>query len=213
MSQLSLFDTSTIPLPSSHPKGGQNDYEELSKIDGLTYIPNFITLAESCSIWQFINEEIWLDDLKRRVQHYGYKYDYKSRFIDYSMKLGCLPQWSLIVAQRLHKAGFMLEEPDQLIVNEYKPGQGIANHVDCEPCFGNTIASLSLGSACVMDLINRDSKEKVSILLEPCSLIILSGTARYQWTHGIQGRKTDTFKNVKFDRNDRISLTFRKVKI
>ncbi|GAB4039849.1 alpha-ketoglutarate-dependent dioxygenase AlkB [Spirosoma gilvum] len=212
MSQLSLFDTNIVPLTSFYQKGGQNDYEELNKVDGLIYIPNFITLAESSSIWQFINEEIWLDDLKRRVQHYGYKYDYKSRFIDYSMKLGCLPQWSLTVAQRLHRSGFMVEEPDQLIVNEYKPGQGIANHVDCEPCFGNTIASLSLGSACVMDLINKESKVKVSILLEPCSLVILSGAARYQWTHGIQGRKTDTFKNLKFDRSDRISLTFRKVK-
>jgi alkylated DNA repair dioxygenase AlkB len=114
-------------------------------------------------------------------------------------------------ANKLHREGYMPQIPDQLIVNEYNPGQGIASHVDCEPCFGDTIISLSLGSTCIMDFINKRTKEKIEILLEPRSLVVLKDDARYQWTHGIVGKKADYFKGQKYERTTRISLTFRNV--
>ena len=43
-------------------------------------------------------------------------------------------------------------EPDQVTVNEYLPGQGIAPHVDTHSAFEDGIASLSLGSSCVFTL-------------------------------------------------------------
>jgi alkylated DNA repair dioxygenase AlkB len=46
--------------------------------------------------------------------------------------------------------GLADEVTNQTIVNEYRPGQGIAAHVDCVPCFGATILSLSLGSSSVV---------------------------------------------------------------
>lgn len=39
---------------------------------------------------------------------------------------------------------------DQLIVNEYEPGQGINPHIDNIKLFKSDIASLSLGSDCIM---------------------------------------------------------------
>lgn len=45
-------------------------------ISGLTYIPNFITATEHDLLLPQIDQQPWLTDLKRRVQHYGYKYDY-----------------------------------------------------------------------------------------------------------------------------------------
>jgi len=210
--QTSLFGNSALKNKTSEiiPKT-LNDLTLLSKVKGLLYIPEYITKKEETSFWQSINAEIWLGDLKRRVQHYGYKYDYKARFIDYSMKIGELPQWIISQANKLHNDGYMAAIPDQLIVNEYKQGQGIANHVDCEPCFGETIISLSLGSTCVMEFINKDTKEKIEMLLEPRSLVVLKGDARYLWTHGIKGKKNDHFKGFKHERATRISLTFRNV--
>ena len=41
--------------------------------------------------------------------------------------------------------------PDQVTVNEYLPGQGIAAHVDTHEAFGHTLLSLSLVSGVVMD--------------------------------------------------------------
>ena len=174
-------------------------------------MPEFLTEEEQSNLWKEINKEPWLGDLKRRVQHYGWKYDYRSRAINYSMFLGELPPWAQSLARRLYKDGYISELPDQLIVNEYQPGQGIANHIDCEPCFGDTVISISLGSQCVMDFINTKTKEKVDALLEPRSLVVIAGESRKIWTHGIAGRKVDIFGSLKIDRRLRISLTFRKV--
>jgi len=188
-----------------------NDFTDLANIKGLNYFPRYITLEEHSFLWQNVNAETWLDDLKRRVQHYGYKYNYKARFIDYSMKIGELPSWVLPLAERLNKEGIMPQQPDQLIVNEYLAGQGIANHVDCEPCFGDTIVSLSLGGTCVMNFIHKQTKQKIEVLLEPCSLVVLTDEARYDWTHSIQAKKSDVFQQQKLARTTRISLTFRNI--
>jgi hypothetical protein len=70
-------------------------------------------------------------DLKRRVQHYGWRYDYKARRIDLSMRLGELPPWATRLALRLVRDGLVPQLADQVIVNEYVGRQGISKHVDC----------------------------------------------------------------------------------
>lgn len=184
---------------------------DISNVTGLTYVPNFLSKEEEISLIESIMSEKWLTDIKRRVQHYGYKYDYKSRSIDYSMFIGPLPSWALLYANKLQQEKHIDKVPDQLIVNEYLPGQGIANHTDCEPCFDETIISISLGSNCIMDFINLKTKQKVQVLLKRRSLVILNGDARYKWSHGIPKRKTDEFNGRRFERGTRISMTFRKV--
>jgi len=51
----------------------------LPNIPGLKYIESYITKEEEHELLAKIDESQWLIDLKRRVQHYGYKYDYKSK--------------------------------------------------------------------------------------------------------------------------------------
>lgn len=206
-----MFDTASSKPVRNIDQMVTNLESTIARISGLKYVPEFINEKEHEELWQAIYKEPWLTDLKRRVQHYGWKYDYKSRSIDYSMFLGELPSWAKPIAHRLYKSGYLPNMPDQLIINEYQPGQGIANHVDCEPCFGSTIITISLGSKCVMDFINIKTKEKIEVLLEPRSLAVLSEEARYNWSHGIAARKIDKFTNVKSDRQLRISMTFRNV--
>jgi len=185
---------------------------KITDIKGLRYVRNFITKKEHDYLLQQIDVSVWLDDLKRRVQHYGYKYDYKRRNIDLSMKIGELPSWALQVANKMYAEGLINYLPDQVIVNEYQVGQGISSHIDCEPCFEDTIISLSLGSACVMDFVHKDDKDqKLHKLLEPCSLVILQDEVRYNWLHGIKPNKTDNYNGRKIVRQRRVSLTFRKV--
>ena len=179
--------------------------------DGLTYIPDFITPAEEAALISTIDQQPWLTDLKRRVQHYGWKYDYTARRVDESMRLGSLPDWLMDYCQRLYDEDHFQKTPDQVIINEYQPGQGIAPHVDCVPCFEETIVSISLGSPCVMDFTHPSTGQKIAQLLEPCSLLIFSGDARYHWKHGIAARKTDKHNGQTIQRCRRISLTFRNV--
>lgn len=180
-------------------------------IAGLSYLPNYITPEEERELINTIDNQPWLTDLKRCTQHYGYKYDYTARKIDSSLKIGEIPNWLDKYCDHLSKKGMFKEKPDQVIINEYVLGQGISAHVDCIPCFAEEIASISLGSSCVMEFTNPLTKEKVSKLLEPRSLLIFKGDARYKWLHSIPPRKSDVWDGAKIARCRRISLTFRKV--
>jgi alkylated DNA repair dioxygenase AlkB len=62
-----------------------------------------------------------------------------------------------------------------------------------------------------MDFINLRTKQKIEVMLESGSIVVLCGEARHNWTHGIAQRKTDNFQGVKTARGLRISMTFRKV--
>lgn len=181
------------------------------QVSGLIYIPNYISLDEQNLLLKIIDQQEWSTKLKRRVQHYGYRYDYKSGLLASSSYLGALPDWLQNIANRLFGDRLTTKLPDQVIINEYEPGQGITNHIDCVPCFGRTIISLSLGSPCVMDFTHPPSPEKLPILLSPGSLIIMQNAARYDWQHGIAARKKDTYQDRKITRTRRVSLTFREV--
>jgi alkylated DNA repair dioxygenase AlkB len=183
----------------------------VARVEGLVYVPGLVPPDAQARLLAEIDALPWMTERRRRVQHYGYRYGYRSRSVDRSMRLGELPPWARAVAVTLQERGLLPRPPDQLIVNEYEPGQGISSHVDCEPCFDGTIASVSLGSACVMNFTRRSTGEVVPVLLEPGSAIVLTGEARYGWMHGIPARKTDTFGGRTFERGKRISLTFRKV--
>jgi alkylated DNA repair dioxygenase AlkB len=178
-------------------------------VPGLTYRPGFLSADEEAGLLAAVDARPWLDDLKRRVQHYGYLYDYRERRVDPSMFLGPLPGFALPVAERLLSAGLVREMPDQLIVNEYVPGQGISAHVDCEPCFKNDIVTVSLGWAYEMDFISLDSGEARSAMLERGSALGMRDDGRYRWMHRIKARKAD----LGVPRRRRVSLTFRNVNL
>ena len=212
MEQISLF-----PLLEKHltqPNPPPNNIEAIEKIVGLEYVADYITDYQHDWLLEKIDGQDWLEDLKRRVQHYGYKYDYKARKVKRDMHIGELPEWLKRLSQKLQKDGILAEIADQVIINEYEPGQGIAPHIDCEPCFKDTIVSLSLGSPCIMDFRYKDLKgRKISHFLEPKSLIVLSGEARHKWMHGIAGRQSDVWNGQRYKRQRRVSLTFRNVVI
>lgn len=170
-------------------------------------VRDFVTAAEEEMLAKAVDERPWLDDLKRRVQHYGWRYAYKGRTVSPDDDLGPLPEFLEPYAARVADATGATR-PDQIIVNEYLPGQGIAPHVDA-PAFGPTIASLSLLSTTFMDLTNGD--RRVELRLPERSLLILQGQARTGWRHSIRARKSDVFEGTRVPRARRLSLTFRSV--
>ncbi len=184
---------------------------DVHDIRGLRYTPDFLTSDEATRVVEFIDRGNWQDDLSRRVQHFGYRYDYKSRGIDEGMRADPLPEWAVRIGNRLVKQGFFTSVPDQVIVNEYQPGQGIAQHVDCVPCFKDVLVSLSLMSPCLMTFDRRSVPGTVELDLAPGSLVVLTGDARYLWRHGIMPRRSDPIDGGRRPRRRRVSLTFRSV--
>lgn len=203
--QLDLFQQ---PQPNHNLLTNQ---QRVQQINGLRLLDGYIAANREKQLIEHIDRAFWSTELKRRVQHYGYKYDYRSRSLTKASFLGPLPEWLQVLAQQLENDGLIAFEPDQAIINEYHPGQGIAPHVDCQPCFGDTILSLSLGSACCMNFSRQDLKsDYVEVLLEARSLLIMQTEARYQWLHSIPARKVDQWPEP-IERKRRVSITFRKV--
>ena len=86
--------------------------------DGLTYLENYISEDEADWLVQEIDAAPWRTDLKRRVQHYGYRYNYKSRQARQEDYLGQWPEVVQRLAERLTAEGHFQAVPDQVIINE-----------------------------------------------------------------------------------------------
>ena len=177
-------------------------------IPGLRYVPNYLDASTHDELRQSASSGPWqAAGSQRRVQIYGYTYDYLNRSLK---RTDNLPAWASTMAARLQRDGLSPNAPDQLNVTEYEPGQGIYSHVDVD-FFDDTIVSISLGSVCVMEFTLPHSDAKKELLLEPASALILSGDARSRWKHAIPPRTSDEWMGRTLERTRRISLTFRKV--
>lgn len=80
---------------------------------------------------------------------------------------------------------------DQMIVTWYPGGAGIGHHCDHTKWFGDTIAAVSLGTACKLRGMHPE-RGKVDQLIAPGSLYVLRHDERYVWEHEIvNGRRAD----------------------
>lgn len=188
-------------------------------ISGLHIIEEFITNEEETNLLDSIYSPLatWNDTIKRRTQHYGYIYDYSSR--NALTRTTPLPSWQTNVQRRVENAieahtgtNRMLE---QLIINEYTPGQGIAAHIDSVSAFGDVVAALSLKSAVNMIFKSMDTNDTndtintIEVRLLPRTLALMTGDARYKYTHCIPARKSDTVDGRRIPRSTRCSMTWR----
>ncbi|XP_029038843.2 alkylated DNA repair protein alkB homolog 8 [Osmia bicornis bicornis] len=206
-----LYAAFTEAVPELDCEDWSNDFPP-----GLKLIENIITEEEEKML---INSISWSNeescDLKhRKVKHFGYEFQYGSNKVDLDKPITPIPEdykFLNVLFEKYHNVPY---EYDQLTINHYLPGQGIPPHIDTHSVFEDSILSLSLGSACIMDF--KREYIKAAILLPPRSLLIMSGDARYAWSHGIYPRHNDMVKTptgvTTQPRGIRISFTFRKVR-
>lgn len=202
------FDQLSLDAGDGGPSGAPEP------VPGLRYVAGWLSPGACADLLSLIDGAEWSTELRRRVQHYGHRYDYGRRGVVTDAAVASappLPTWARAQAARLVHEGVMAEEADQAIINEYLPGQGISPHVDCVPCFGPVVAAISLGSGCVMDFTHPDDGAKVSVPLAPGSLCVMTGPARYTWRHGIAARKSDPGPAGRLPRGRRVSVTYRTV--
>ena len=187
----------------------------VAPIGGLQYASVFLTPEQQADCVQRVDAAVneWRNDISRRTQHYGWRYDYRARAITPDMYLGHLPEWLEEIARRLHLemthpdgAPMFDRAPEQVIVNEYVGAQGIRPHID-HPGFGPVICTVSLLEDWEMDLSIRRGDNRPA-LLEAGSCLTMTGDSRSRWYHGIQARREEPGGRR---RGRRISLTFRTV--
>ena len=145
----------------------------------------------------------------RQVIQYGHNYSYTGGELETTDPIPDL--YSLfkdrsLMPTELQKA---LEgwEPDQLIINRYLPGQGIASHTDNIKQFGPIVVCVTVGTG--LEIEFTKGLEKIPIYVEANSIYVMSGDARYKWRHAIMPRKSDTVNGKTISRGLRDSLTYR----
>lgn len=184
---------------------------------GLYALANAISTTQEQQLLDDIAARPWNHALSRRTQHYGFEYHYRrDAMLDQALRATTpVPTsfkalWRQLRERSPDAALFpsaSLDGPDQVIVNEYKPGQGIASHVDDPVAFGDTVVTLSLGAPAEMVFRQQVTKQTFRTVLQRRMLIVMTGDARYRWTQGIEKKKRDAAG----PRGTRVSVTFRSV--
>ncbi|KAF4690223.1 Alkylated DNA repair protein alkB 8 [Perkinsus olseni] len=189
---------------------------------GLTVIPDFITEDEEKRLLAVVDEGQWDETIRRRVQHFGHAFNYASLRAEDADLQGeaSMPAYTDELVGRI-RANSVDEardfEPDQLTINEYTPGVGIAFHVDTHSAFEGPIVILSIAGGIVLEFRKSEGEKEERALplwLPRRSLAVMGGESRFGWVHGIAGRKTDRVgpDGKLVERHRRISLTFRQMK-
>ncbi|XP_044170529.1 alpha-ketoglutarate-dependent dioxygenase alkB homolog 6-like [Acropora millepora] len=201
------------------------------------YIPDFISPDEEKYLLEQVNgapRPKWTKLSGRRLQNWGGLPHPKGMVVEK------LPSW---LETYVNKVGALQVfdgiKPNHVLVNEYKPGQGIMPHEDGS-LFYPVVSTINLGSHSFLDFYHPLKKSNsdvlyqstssledryfTSVLLEPRSLFLLTGDLYHNYLHGIAERTNDVIServaNLEYcksaiadtlERATRISLTIRNV--
>lgn len=213
---LNISSSSSSKIKENKEEDECIEVKVIENVPGLFYVPDILDEEESKYVTDFLNEKgVWKSvtdsDDSRKVQHYGYKYDYKTRNI--FEKIEEIPNELKGLRVKLRMILNLLEiesgKFNQCIVNKYEQGQGIGAHIDVKQ-YGPVIGCFTLGNGAIMRFKNKEGG-RVDFYVQPNSLYIMSGDARYKWTHEMPATKTDLLDGKKVKRGERISVTFRHV--
>lgn len=181
-----------------------------TSVPGLYLYPDFISEHYENELLSEIDGQIWMVDYSRRLQYYGFRNELEEPYELISIPIP-IPEKIYQLSEQIIDKGLIDMQPDQVIINEYNPGEGIRPHKD-RNYYENQICGVNLGSSCIMRFIRGKNLETIDIEIPRRSLYIMQDEARNKWTHGIPPRKKDNINGTISIRDRRVSITYRKVK-
>lgn len=191
-------------------------------IPGLYFSPEVITAEEERVILNFIKK-----DRGHFVSQIHPAYEFGWKFIEREKGLhgispltpkeylGQFPSWlsnvwfNCIYRTNLPKEVNRDHHPDHVLVNEYKVGEGCMAHTDDIGFWTDWVMGLSLESGCT--IIFKRGNTTYPVYLPPRSIYVLTGDARYKYTHEIAPEHDDIVNDEVIPRRHRTSLTFRMI--
>jgi alkylated DNA repair dioxygenase AlkB len=179
-------------------------------VPGLFLYPDFIDEAAEAQLLNEIDGQTWIVDYLRRLQYYGYRNELEKPYdlVEFPVAMPTLIEQ---LSQKIVAQSIVLIQPDQVIINEYVPGEGIKPHKD-RAYYENQICGVNLGSSCIMRFIRGVKLEVIDVEIPRRSLYVMQDDARKKWKHGIPPRKKDVVAGNVQHRERRVSITYRKVK-
>ncbi|MEH6748146.1 MAG: alpha-ketoglutarate-dependent dioxygenase AlkB [Maribacter arcticus] len=200
---MKLFDIKVDPTKNLLPQGGTVNYygEILNEQEATRYLDLLLNNIE----WK--NDEAILFGkkiiTKRKVAWYGEKpFEYT-----YSKTTKLALPWTTELVNLKNKVEQETGETfNSCLLNLYHDGnEGMAWHSDGEKDLkkNGAIASLSFGSERKFAFKHKESKEKVELILEHGSLLIMKDETQTNWLHRLPPTKLIT--------QPRVNLTFRTI--
>ncbi|TMS38439.1 hypothetical protein L596_005167 [Steinernema carpocapsae] len=209
-------------------KKSANDYIVGNAPATIRYIPNFISEEDEEFLLNCVYSSPspkWQQLLNRRLQNWGGLVNSKGLIKD-----GPLPHWLDSLMEKIVNFPDTFpsdKRPNHVLINEYKPGQGILPHTDGSAYYP-LISTISLGSHTLLDFYHKPDIDNItsledryigSVLVKPRSLILICDDA-YEMHHGIDERSKDIIDSNVFnaekpeeqkemERQTRVSLTIR----
>jgi len=207
------------------------EYQVSGVPDTVYYVPNFISEGDEKYLLNEIHKTPaprWTQLLNRRLQNWGGIPTPKGMIAE------TIPHWLQQYVDRVNLLKiFGDKSANHVLLNEYKPGQGIMPHLDGD-MFYPTISTISLGSHTVIHFYKQepgeaesmksfDERKICSLYVEPRSLLVLQQEMYTEYLHGIDEVEQDLpateFPNINnidksdivADRGTRYSLTIRHV--
>ena len=146
---------------------------------GLKIIENFITEEEEQLILSQIDKSPSKKNQKSRnaIKRYGSSAPYKGNIVSKN-----IPEFLEFLSDKIVESGHLEVKPDSVSINEYMVGQQIDYHIDSKDS-GPIISILSLLSPATM--MFKYKREEKSIIIQPRTLIQMSGDIRDKWQHAI----------------------------
>ena len=156
--------------------------------EGLLYQPDFLSEAEESDLVRIFRGlpfqafDFHGYTARRRVLEFGLEYDFTTRIATPTQKF---PEYLSPIRERAARfAGVSAADLVEGMVTEYSPGAPIGWHRDA-PQFG-TIIGISLASTSRMRFKPYKAEGKpVALTLEPRSIYVMRGPARWKFQHSI----------------------------
>ncbi|MDQ3277652.1 MAG: alpha-ketoglutarate-dependent dioxygenase AlkB [Bacteroidota bacterium] len=178
-------------------------------VPGLLLYHDFISKSMEEELINEIDSQKWVVDYDRRLQYYGYRNELEAPYNLISFPVA-MPPLIYKLSTNLVEQKIISLQPDQVIINEYAPGEGLRPHKD-RNYFENQICGVALGSGCIMRYLKIGGKEVVDVEVPRRCVYVMQDDARYKWNHSIPPRKKDVVEGTVKHRERRLSITYRKV--
>ncbi|XP_068623743.1 alpha-ketoglutarate-dependent dioxygenase alkB homolog 7, mitochondrial [Battus philenor] len=213
MVNVKIDDIRTVPTSDPNyievlPSWPKEDSEIRTKtVSTMRIFPNFVSEEEEASL---------LAEVEPQLKKLRYEYDHWDNAIE-GYRETERESWTdqnTAILNRVHETAFapgtrLLPRPHIL---DLAAAGYIRPHIDAVRFCGDTIAGLCLLSSAVMRLVHESRPElALDALLERRCLYVMSGVARYEFSHAVLGGENSLWRGKKLPRKRRVAIICREL--
>lgn len=189
---------------------------EIDGIPGLFFTPEVLTETQEAALLENLKYEPGKPVIQiHPACEFGWPFRPRGPPLTLDDSYGIMPAWLEDAWSACVAAGSMppcvpRHLPDHVLANTYPVGDGCARHTDDKSYWTDFVVGLSLGSGATIEF-QRGVSPPVSVYLPQRSMYVLTGAARWDFTHAVTAAAFDDVEGVRLPRFERVSFTFRNI--